>query len=90
MNTCSVCGMRRPCEVTITIENGEGAAMGIEDGTEFHYCKPCWKLLQDKQTAAAMLQGQTADFLRAIGHPMPNHASQRLYDFLMEQGKKPV
>ena len=89
MNICSECGAKRQCHV-ITLENGEGAGMGIPDGTEFYYCKPCWGILKDKHTAAMLLQGQTADLLRSVGHPSPHRTAQKLYDFLIEKGKPVV
>lgn len=89
MNTCSICGARRECQ-EITIEKGEGTALGLPDGMTFHYCGPCWKVLQNKQAAAALLQGQTTALLRALGYTNPEAAARRFHERLMALGKPVV
>ena len=87
MNTCSICGKLRECQ-DIVLEGNEGAVYGLPDGTVFHYCPACWRLLHDKRTAASLLQGQTVNLLRALGHRVGPDAMRQFHDRLMTLGKR--
>lgn len=92
---CCVCGAEREraaCDI-VTPTEAEKADIrkaGQEPEAEYIYCKPCSKLLKDKEKGAALIRGLIATRLRMKGDPRAEYIAQRVYDFLLAKAKAPV
>lgn len=65
--------------------------MGATVPEEVVYCRPCHRILTDKEQGARLLQGMLQQGLRPYNPKKAEEQGDRLYRFLMERAKpKPV
>jgi len=66
------------------------AATGEPAPKQYVYCKPCWKLLSNRQQGAQFIAGSFQAGFRAAGHPKSVQAGKKWLNFLVSKSGKPV
>jgi hypothetical protein len=58
--------------------------------SQYIYCKPCWKLLSNRQQGAQFIAGSVQALVRSAGHPKSAQAGKKMLNFLIAKSGKPV
>lgn len=90
---CSVC--QRPksiadCEsITITEEERQSLVrMGEpEPPSIFYYCRPCFRLLNDRSSASALMRGVVRSYAKSVGASNADDLADRFKDRLTAKSK---
>ena len=61
---------------------------GEEPPDEYTYCKPCYRILQDRLSGAELLKGSFLLNLKAAGVPDPEAAADRYFKLLLKKAAK--
>jgi hypothetical protein len=90
---CSVCGRDKPrqeCEVIVLNEAEREAVrkLGQTPRDEYIYCKPCWRILGDREAGARLMRGFAVANFRAQGHRDPEAAADQVYRLFIEKSGK--
>ena len=85
---CAVCGRDRDCPTTIHVTAEMRAAYpSITLPQAYHYCRPCWRLLSDREKGARLLSGLMQTQLSGQGNLDAQKMSAKFYEFLIEKSK---
>ena len=76
------------CILLTAEEKRVAVAMGYEGPNELHYCKPCWKILTDREQGAQLIRGIAETGLRRMGLSQAEQMASKLHAGLMEKTKK--
>jgi hypothetical protein len=90
---CCLCSQPSDKPERITLSEDEKAAIrrgGAEAKDEYVYCHLCWALLHNKEHAARLFQGLARARARQFGHPNPDEAGSRVYEYLMSKRRSTV
>lgn len=92
---CCVCGANRDLKKCVVLKTTDAERdairkMGQEPKDEYVYCRPCHRLITDKERGAKLLQGLVQTRLRMAGNPRADEIGKRYYDFLLQKAKGPV
>ena len=64
------------------------SAMGEPAPSEYFYCKPCYRVITDREMGARLIAGQVEIRLRMGGHPKAQQIGEAVYKFLIEKSAK--
>jgi hypothetical protein len=84
---CCICGHDRShCHVVKTTEAEREAIqrMGQEPQEEYAYCRPCYRLLSDKEHTAQFMQGIVQTRLQMSGPPRAAEIAKKYYEFFIK------
>jgi hypothetical protein len=87
---CSVCGKDRRCN-TIRLTEAEKKANEIGElkpPDEYHFCRPCERIMADREGGARLIQGMYSATARMFGAKNYEQMSNELYKYLIDQSKK--
>ncbi len=92
---CGICSRAWPDEkchvITLTKEERAAiAATGQPVPEQYVYCKPCWKILGDRNQGAQLISGMLRATARDQGHEGSVEVGRKAFDFLITRTKKPV
>lgn len=84
---CCICGADRSNCHVIQVTEAEQAAikqMGQEPQAEYAYCRPCHRLMSNKESAARLIQGIVQTRLQMRGHPRAEEIAKKYYEFFIK------
>lgn len=92
MLKCCVCDRPREREHMWIIQTtpDERAAikkMGAVAADEYPYCRPCWRVVSDREKGAQLLKGMMQMKMRVQGAPGADDIGAKLYKFLLERSQ---
>jgi hypothetical protein len=83
-STCCVCQKEREGGETFVLTDEEKAAIGPTAPDEIYYCKPCLKVMQDRQGGAQLLKGLYEMGLREAGVGQAQELAKRFHTNLLK------
>jgi len=91
--TCIVCRRQRnrtESEVLVLtdLEKTHLQKLGHEVVNEVAYCRPCYRLMTDQQSAVDLMTGMYSMRLRAMGVPNANKISEEFKKGLLAKSKR--
>lgn len=88
---CINCGRERGADEGHTLVLSEEDRAIISRATQeqappsYFYCKPCYRVVTDREMGARLIASQVEIRLRLAGHPRPSHVGEAVYRFLIEK-----
>ncbi len=93
---CCICGRFRQNLVTVTLTDEDKAFIVKTAGTKqppdaYVYCKPCFKILSDRERGAQLMRGTIEIALRSKGNRNATKIADKYYQMLLSRtpAKKP-
>lgn len=81
---CCVCQQEREGGEVFILTDEERSAIGPEAPEELYYCRPCLRVMQDRQGGAELLKGLYEMNLREAGVADPQRFAERFHATLLK------
>lgn len=88
---CSNCGRERSESAGSVLKLSEdeqahiAKLTGAPSPIELFYCKPCYRIVTDREMGARLISGQIEVRLRLAGHPRAQQIAESFYRLLIEK-----
>jgi hypothetical protein len=89
---CVNCGRDRPeadCSTLVLTEDERNVIRSLtgDAPVQLVFCKPCYRVITDREMGARLISGQLEARLRIAGNPKAQQIAETLYKFLIDKSK---